>query len=102
VLAELAIDSVVYYFGGQEIHHHEVEVEAKERGSSSVIKTVAESLVAMYRPALRRWDHSKLATGKAIEQMLREGALEGLLDAHNNLKPVAYDKIDDYLKRSHI
>jgi inorganic triphosphatase YgiF len=102
VLAELAIDSVVYHFGGQGIRHHEVEVEAKERGSSSVIKTVAESLVAMYRPALRRWDHSKLATGKAIEQMLREGALEGLLDAHNNLKPVAYDKIDDYLKRSHI
>ncbi len=102
VLAELAIDSVVYHFGGQEIRHHEVEVEAKEGGNSAVIKTVVESLVAMYGPALRRWGHSKLATGKAIERMLSEGALEGLLDINNNLKPVAYDRIDDYLKGSRI
>ena len=99
VLAELAIDSVVYHFGGREICHHEVEIEAKE-GNLAVVRTVAENLVAMYRPALRRWGHSKLATGKAIEKMLSEGVLEGLLDINNNLKPVAYDKIDDYLKRS--
>ena len=102
VLAELAIDSVVYHFGGQEICHHEVEIEAKEGGSSAVIKTVVESLVARYGLALRRWGHSKLATGKAIEKMLSEDVLEGLLDIHNNLKPVAYDKINDYLKRSSI
>lgn len=100
VLAELAIDSVAYHFGGQEICHHEVEVEAKEASSSTVIKPVIESLVAMYGPALRRWGHSKLATGKAIEKMLGDGALEGLLDSHHNLKPGAYDKIDDYLKGS--
>lgn len=102
VLAELAIDSVVYHFGGQEIRHHEVEIEAKEKGNSAVIRTVAEGLVAMYGPVLRGWGHSKLATGKAIEKMLSEGALEGLLDINNNLKPVAYDKIDDYLKRNSI
>jgi len=34
--------------------------------------------------------------------MLSEGLLEGLLDVNNNLKPVAYDRIDDYLKRSGI
>ena len=61
-----------------------------------------EMLVATYRPALREWDHSKLATGKAIEKMLREGALEELLDINNNLKPVAYERIDDYLERSGI
>ena len=100
VLAELAIDSVVYHFSDWEIYHHEVEIEAKEWRSSAVIKPVIESLAAMYGPALRRWGHSKLATGKAIEQMLGEGVLEGLLDINNNLKPVAYDRIDDYLKRS--
>jgi inorganic triphosphatase YgiF len=102
VLAELAIDSVVYHFGGQGIRHHEVEVEAKGGGSSAVIKPVVESLVATYGAALRRWDHSKLVTGRAIEKMLNEGALEGLLDIHNNLKPVAYDKIDDYLNQRSI
>jgi inorganic triphosphatase YgiF len=102
VLAELAIDSVVYHFSGQEIWHHEIEIEGKAGGSSVVIKIAVESLVAMYGPALRRWGHGKLATGKAIEKMLSEGALEGLLDINNNLKPVAYDRIDDYLKRSNL
>jgi inorganic triphosphatase YgiF len=102
VLAELAIDSVAYHFGGQEIRQHEVEIEAKEGGSSAVIKLLVEDLVTMYGPVLRRWGHSKLATGRAIEKMLSEGLLEGLLDVNNNLKPVAYDRIDDYLKRSGI
>lgn len=102
ILAELAIDSVVYHFSDQEIHHHEVEIEEKEGGSPALIKPVVEGLVAMYGPALRRWGHSKLAVGKALERMLREGALEGLLDTNNNLKPFAYDKIDDYLKRSSV
>jgi len=102
VLAELAIDSVAYHFGGQEIRQHEVEIEAKEGSSSAVIKLLVESLVAMYGPVLRRWGHSKLATGRAIEKMLSEGLLEGLLDVNNNLKPLAYDRIDDYLERSGI
>ncbi|UCG12247.1 MAG: CYTH domain-containing protein [Deltaproteobacteria bacterium] len=98
VLAELAIDSVVYHFGDQGIHLHEVEIEAKAGGGSTVVKTVIESLVAIYGLALRRWDHSKLVTGMAIERLLSEGALEGLLDINNTLKPAAYDRIDDYLK----
>jgi inorganic triphosphatase YgiF len=102
VLAELAIDSVVYYFGDQEIRHHEVEIEAKVRDSSTVLKTVIERLTAMYRPVLRRWDHSKLATGMAIQKMLSEGALIGLLDNDGNLTPVAYDKIGAHLTRGDI
>jgi len=99
VLAEMAIDTVVYHFGPQGVYHYEVEVEAKAESGSAVVKTVIESLVAMYGPALRRWDHDKLTTGQAIEKMLSEGALEGLLDGNGNLKPMAYDKIDAYLKR---
>lgn len=101
-LAELAIDSVIYQFGDRQVHHHEVEIEAKAENVSAALKTAMEMLVATYRPALREWDHSKLATGKAIEKMLREGALEELLDINNNLKPVAYERIDDYLERSGI
>ena len=97
VLAELAIDFVVYHFRDQKICHHEVEIEAKVVDGSTVLKTMIESLVAMHGPVLRRWDHSKLATGKAVEKLLSEGALEGLLDINNNLKPIAYDKIDNYL-----
>ncbi len=99
VLAELAIDSVAYHFGDQDICLQEVEIEAKRRDVSEALQTVIESLLGMYEAALQKWAHSKLATGKAIEKLLSEGALNGLIDTNNNLKPVAYDKIDNYFKR---
>lgn len=102
VLAELAIDSVVYHFSDHQVCHHEVEIEAKWEDGPTVIKIVIERLDKMYRRALRRWDYGKLATGKAIEKLLSEEALEGLLNSNNNLKPIAYDKVDDYLKRGSI
>jgi len=98
VPAELAIDAVVYHFSGQETRLHEVEIEAKVEDGSAVLNTMIKSLLAMYGQTLRTWDHGKLPTGKAIEKLLREGALEGLLDDNNNLKPMAYYKIDSYLK----
>ncbi len=100
ILAEMAIDSVAYNLKELPVWHYEVEIEAKVREEASqVLQTVIENLIAMFGAMLRSWDHSKLATGKAIEKLLAEGALEGLIDVHNNLEPVAYDKIDEYLKR---
>jgi inorganic triphosphatase YgiF len=101
-LAELGIDAVAYHFGDQEIRHHELEIEAKVRDGSTALRSITESLIRRYGPVLRRWDHSKLATGKAIEQLLIERAPAGLLDSRNYLKPVAYDTLDDYLKRGSI
>ncbi len=102
VLAELAIDSVVYHFSNHQVHHHEVEIEAKWEDGTTVIKIVIERLGKMCQRALRRWDYGKLATGKAIEKLLSEEALEGLLDSKNNLKPIAYDKVEDYLRYDNI
>ena len=102
VLAEMAIDSVAYCFSGQEVRHYEVEIEAKWEGASVVLKKVVESLIAIYGHVLRKWDYSKLATGKAVEEMLSKVTPKGLLDINNNLKPVAYGKIDNYLKGSSI
>lgn len=102
VLAELAIDSVAYHFNNHQVHHHEVEIEAKWDDGSTVIKTVIERLGKMCQRALRRWDYGKLATGKAIEKLLSEEALEGLLDNDKNLKPIAYGKVEDYLKYDNI
>lgn len=99
ILAELAIDSVVYHFNDRTTCHHEVEIEAKVKDASPVLRTVIEALIAMFGPTLRRWDYSKLATGKAIETLLSEGTLDRLLDASNNLKPAAYDKIAHLLEQ---
>ena len=98
-LAELAIDSVIYHFREQEVRHYEVEIEAKARDGSTVVQTAIESFIALYRSALRRWNYSKLVTGKAIENMVREGTLEGLCDNVHNLQPAAYEKIAEYLQQ---
>jgi len=102
IFGEMAIDSVTYTFGKQKILHYEVELESKMRDGANVVKAVSENLVKMFEPALRRWDYGKLATGKAIEKLLDEGALEGLVDGKNKLKLSAYDKIDEYLKKDKV
>ena len=49
---------------------------------------------------LRVWVHPKLTIGFALERLLEQGELEGLIDLDGNLKHDAYDKIDDYLKKA--
>ena len=98
ILAELAIDSVMYSIGNENIHHNEVEIEAKMQDSEKVIQVISKHLIERFKPALCKWDHSKLATGKAIDKLLDDG-VAGLLDVNNNIKPEAYDKIDDILKK---
>ncbi len=93
MLAELAIDSVVYRLGDREVCHYEVEVEAKEKDGPAVLGAVVKSLAERFEPELQGWDHSKLAVGLAIREWLDAGALQGALDENNNLKPVAYDRI---------
>jgi len=98
-LAEMAIDSVVYHFTGQDVRHYEIEIEAKEAAGSTAIKAVMEGLMEIYGPAVRRWNCGKLTTGNAVENMLKKGILEGLIDSKNNLKPVAYKLVGYYMRR---
>jgi inorganic triphosphatase YgiF len=97
LLAEMAIDAVVYRLGGRGIGHREVEIEVKEGGNPAVAEAVGRGLIAMYGPALRVWPYGKLGTGQAVEELLSAGALEALLDDEGNLGPIAYRKIEEYL-----
>jgi inorganic triphosphatase YgiF len=99
VPAEMVIDSVAYRIRDQKIFHYEVEIEAKLKAGTEVLKTAIANLVEMFAPALRKWNYGKLITGKTIEKLISEGALEGLIDLNNNLKPAAYDKISGYLEK---
>ncbi|MFQ5825472.1 MAG: CYTH domain-containing protein [bacterium] len=97
VIAELAIDLVKYHFSNQEVFHHELEIEAKMKNGLVMLKNIIEKLVTTFGPELRLWKHGKLVTGKAIEKLLSEGTLIGMLDENNYLKPIAYDIIEEYL-----
>lgn len=97
VLAEMAIDSVTYRFGRQVVRLHEIEIESKAKGKTASLADVVNTLVGKYKPTLRMWE-SKLATGRAIQELLEDGALDKLVDQNNNLKPAAYDVIERYVR----
>ena len=99
-LAELAIDSVVYHFASHKIHHYEVEIEAKTEEGLRPLKPLIDGLINMFGgEVLDKPEYSKLAVGFALQELLHTGALEGLIDLDGNLKPAAYDKIDEYLRQ---
>jgi hypothetical protein len=97
-IAELAVDSVVYHIMDHDLRHHEVEVEASPGGGFTVVEEIAEYLIQMYGAVLKRWNHDKLVTGRAIEELMLKGELEGMLDGGQNLKPSAYERINECLR----
>jgi inorganic triphosphatase YgiF len=97
-LAELAIDSVVYHLASQKVRHYEIEIEAKTDGGLPALKDIMKSLAEAYPATLLAWDHGKLSTGRAIQELLDEGVLAGLIGPDGNLKPAAYEKIHTLLQ----
>ena len=49
---------------------------------------------------LRPWPHGKRATGRAVERLLAEGRLEGLLDADGRIRPAAHELLDEFLTQN--
>ncbi len=98
-LAELSIDSVVYHFGKRLIRHYEVEIEAKSEVGVAALPGLTQGLAGQYPSTLQRWGHGKLATGRAIEALLEQGKLDGLLGNDHELMPSAYPAILHYLQR---
>lgn len=97
VLAELDIDSVTYRFGEQEVHLYEVEVESKGREGHLTVRKIIKTLRDTYGTSLRSWRHGKLATGEAVERMMKSGELLGLLDSRGRLGSGAYERLNRVL-----
>jgi adenylate cyclase class IV len=91
VVAELALDRVVYHFGNRSIPIFEIEVEAKSDTGSKTLKSVRKQIESLNRDYLASWKHGKFITGRAVEKLLREGKLEDIGD--HGLKPSALKKI---------
>lgn len=93
VLAELAIDSLAFNFNGQQVHHKEVEIEAKSDEGVNLIPGLTATLQGLFPSDLVAWDYGKLSTGLVIEHLSDSGELKSLLDENGNLKPEAYPRI---------
>ena len=95
-IAELVVDSVSYHLPGRVIAHHEVEIELKASGDTTVLAAVCRGLRANW-PELVPWLHSKYATGWAAERLLEAGILPDHIDASGHLRPSAYELIATWL-----
>ncbi len=100
LLAELALDSVVYLLAQGEVAHFEIEIEAKANDGCNTIRTVSEFLRRLYGSQLLPWPHSKLVTGDAIEILVEQMRLGDPLQAVR-LTSGDYKMIDDYIN-SHL
>ncbi len=97
VIAELAIDTTVYHVNKTAIRHHEVEIEAKAAGGELAIDTLVDALLRRFGTALRVWNYGKLATGKALAELLRRGDLDRAMAQKGHLTPADYNLIAEFL-----
>ncbi|HZL85750.1 MAG TPA: CYTH domain-containing protein [Candidatus Krumholzibacteria bacterium] len=99
-LAVLAIDTVIYVVEGTPFRHHEVEIEAAMRTDDSTMDDIARALAATC-PELQPWRPSKLATGLALEALVRHQRTLPITDSEGNLLPQSYSLLLEWLRPHH-
>jgi hypothetical protein len=90
--AELALDRVTYSFDDLTAIHYEVELEALSPRGIESVAVMASHLTDTFCRALRLWEYGKLATGRALERLHRQGSLKPHIN-NGLLLPSAYDEI---------
>ena len=99
-VAELSLDVVTQRVEGRRVVYREVEIEAANPSEYSAVSELADALLALLPGDLRRWRHSKLATGIAIARLFgSEGDPSGLLTGDGELTPAAVDALASELGR---
>lgn len=92
---EMAVDVVAYRFEAGRIRHYEVELESKSEIGPGAIRDVMRHLQAAFGDELKVWPFSKLATGAALERLLRDRSI--VVNENASLHPSDYDKIEALL-----
>jgi inorganic triphosphatase YgiF len=96
VVAELALDRVMYHIDDMALLHYEIEIESKGKEAASAVQHIAEYLLRSYPDELRKWPHTKFSTGRAIQALLSEESFKNTLGL-NDLKTASYGLIEKYL-----
>ena len=99
-VAELSLDDVGYQLPAGRARLLEVEVEAKGAGGMETVQEVLGALAEAFPGDLRPWPYGKLGTGRAVERLLAEGRLEGMLDDDDRIRPAAHDLLAEFLSRN--
>ena len=96
LVAELVIDATVFQIGSVSVRHYELEVESRATDGGHALSRISESLTNRW-PQLRRWPHSKIAVGKALEEVLSQDKLPTGGRDSKLLGPADYDLIVERL-----
>ena len=96
-VAELTVDDVGYRLPAGTARLLEVEIEAKGSGGLETVQALLGALAEGFPGELRPWPYGKLATGRAVEQLLAAGRLEGLLGPDDRIRPAAHDLLAEFL-----
>jgi inorganic triphosphatase YgiF len=99
-VAELTLDDVAYQLPAGTARLLEVEVEAIGHGGVETVQSVLGALAERFPDDLRPWPYGKLATGRAVEQLLADGRLEGLLDSDGRIRPAAHNLLAEFLSEN--
>lgn len=100
-VGEVAVDRVEYRPGGEggdPVVHREVEVEGRGARADDVVAEVAAALLRRFPDGLRRWDHSKLATGEALRRLAERRALAGIVGPDRGLTQLGYARLEAMLE----
>jgi hypothetical protein len=96
-VAELTVDDVGYRLPAGTARLLEVEVEAKGPGGMETVNDLLEALAAAFPDDLVPWPYGKLVTGRAVERLLADGRLDGLLDPAGRIRPAAHELLAEFL-----
>ena len=96
--AELALDSLAFIVQGTEIYLFEIEIELKESGNFEVIRIIARGLQQQFADSIQPWNHGKLSTGIAIDNLWGEDDFKKTLDTNNCLTCNSYQLIQGYFE----
>jgi hypothetical protein len=99
-VAELTLDDVGYRLEAGTARLLEVEVEAKGPGGLDTVQALLGALAEAFAGELKPWPYGKLATGRAVEELLAAGRLDGLLDERRRIRPAAHDLLAELLERT--
>lgn len=96
VIAELVIDDVAYHFLRRDARFFQIEIEAASGGAIAIAE-LTSALLHRWPDQLRRWPHSKIATGFALAALAGFGSITALTDSDGVLKPEVWDRLEERL-----
>jgi hypothetical protein len=99
ILAEMAIEQVIYHIMENDVYHYGIEIEDKgANGSNARTFLMNELLSSKYGEILIKWKYGKISIGIGLEVLLRSKDLENKY----NLSSKVYKKIENLIQNKYI